>query len=124
MMTKFVTVINCIDGRVQKPVINKFQKDYNADYIDMIAESGPNLILAENSKNIIDSIRNRVEISICKHKSSLITIVGHYDCAGNRKSKKDQINDIKKSMELIKSWEFNSQVIGLWVNENWKVERV
>jgi len=49
-MTKFVTVINCIDGRVQKPVINKFQKDYNADYIDMITEPGPNLILAENSK--------------------------------------------------------------------------
>lgn len=65
-----------------------------------------------------------MEISIRKHKSNLVVIVGHYDCAGNPKSKKDQINDIKKSIELIKSWEFNSQVIGLWVNENWEVERV
>ena len=48
----FFTVINCIDGRIQLPVIQYLQQKYNVEFIDSITEVGPNLILADN----IDSL--------------------------------------------------------------------
>jgi Putative carbonic anhydrase len=33
---KFGTAINCMDGRVQEPVINWMKVRYGLDYVDMI----------------------------------------------------------------------------------------
>jgi hypothetical protein len=54
----FVMAINCMDGRVQLPVIEWLKKEYEADYVDMITEPGPNKILAENKDQLfINSIK-------------------------------------------------------------------
>ena len=64
----FCTAINCMDGRVQHPVIQFLQERFNANYVDMITEPGPNLILSKQTeKDKINSIINRVEISLKKH---------------------------------------------------------
>lgn len=42
MSNQFVTAINCMDGRVQEPVIKWMKEKYNATYVDMITEAGPN----------------------------------------------------------------------------------
>ncbi len=121
----FVTAINCMDGRIQIPVIDWLKKEYKADYVDMITEPGPNKILSENKDQfLIDSIKKRVEISVKKHQSRLIATIGHHDCAGNPVDKELKIKQINTAIKIIKSWEFGVQVIGLWVNENWQVERV
>ena len=44
----FATAINCMDGRVQTPVIEYLQHQYGADYGDMVTEPGSNKILAES----------------------------------------------------------------------------
>ncbi len=44
---RFGTVINCMDGRVQLPVIAYLQKRFNVTYVDTITEAGPNLLLAQ-----------------------------------------------------------------------------
>ena len=47
---KFITCLNCVDGRVQLPVIQWIKENYNIDYVDMITEAGMDGILAaENS---------------------------------------------------------------------------
>mgnify|MGYP001039485204 CR=1 FL=1 len=122
---KFVTSINCIDGRVQEPVINYLKTEYGANFVDMITEAGPNKILAEN-KNIpiINSIKARVAVSVEKHNSALIAIVGHYDCGGNPSGEKRQIQEIKLSIKEVNAWHENVTVIGLWIDENWKVHKI
>lgn len=35
-MGKFATAINCMDGRVQIPVIEYIKSKYEVDYVDMI----------------------------------------------------------------------------------------
>ena len=123
--TKFVTAINCMDGRVQLPVINWMRKQYNTDYIDMITEPGPVKILAENAPSfLIDSLRKRVEISVKKHGSTCIAIIGHFDCAGNPVGKETQTEQIKKSLKNVQTWDFPVTAIGLWVDENWIVHRI
>ena len=125
MSNNFVTVINCMDGRVQKPVMEYMLSAYTADYVDVITEAGPNKILAENKdKAAIESIRGKVSISVQKHQSNVVAIVGHYDCAGNPAGEEIQKQHIRSAIECIKVWGFAVSVIGLWVSEEWKVEEI
>ena len=121
----FATAINCMDGRVQLPVIEWLKKNFLIDYVDMITETGPNKILSENRDNrLVESIKKRVEISVAKHHSKLIAIVGHYDCAGNPVEKDIQLEQILSAIQTVKYWNLDVQIIGLWVEENWNVSQI
>ena len=122
---KFVTAINCMDGRVQLPVIDWMKKHTQADFVDMITEPGPNKILAENNQtDLLQSLKKRVEISVLKHASSQIAIIGHFDCAGNPVDKETQLEQIKTAIQTIQSWGFQIPVIGLWVDDHWTVHKI
>jgi carbonic anhydrase len=122
---KFCTVINCMDGRTQLPVIKYLQKRFNAKYVDSITEPGPNLILSKQSDTyLVESILTRLKISVEKHKSIGVAIVGHYDCARNPAKKDDQIKHIEESIGLIQQQYKELEIIGLWVDENWKVNEI
>ena len=123
-MIKFATAINCIDGRVQIPVIDYFKKNYKINYVDIITIPGANKILAENKDSTIEAIKNYLTISVNVHKSKIAAIVGHYDCAGNTANKETQLNDIIAAMKNVASWGLNVDIIGLWVDKNWKVSLV
>jgi len=122
---KFATAINCMDGRVQLPVTAFLKKKYGVDYVDMITEPGPNGILAvNNDQSIIDSIKRRVGISTTKHGSKHIAIAGHHDCAGNPVDKDTHLAHIRSAIKAVKSWGVKAEVIGLWVDDKWKVSEV
>jgi hypothetical protein len=122
---KFATAINCMDGRTQLPVIEYLKKRYKADYVDTITEPGPNGILASNKDHAtVESIKRRVAISTGKHGSKHIAVVGHHDCAGNPVDKDTHIMHIRNAMKTVKSWGFNAEIIGLWVDENWEISEV
>ena len=124
-MNIFATSINCMDGRIQLPIIEYIRKKFNVDHVDIITEPGPNKILAENSDlERINSIKQRVDISVNKHNSQLIAVSGHHDCAGNPEAKDDQIEHIKTAIELINSWGFKAKTIGLWIDDDCKVSEV
>ncbi len=121
----FATAINCMDGRAQLPVIAYLKSKYGVDYVDAITEPGPNRILAGNRDQIdLDSIRRRLEISVMKHGSKHVVIVGHHDCAGNPVDKETQLSQIAAAVETVKSWGFPCEITGLWVDEQWKVHEV
>ena len=122
---KFVTAINCIDGRAQIPIIKWMKHKYEAQYVDMITEAGPIKILSEKQNGIdLQSIKKRVEISVKVHGSKNVAIIGHYDCAGNPVDKETQIKQIKNAVDVIKSWSYNVNVVGLWLDNNWIVHKI
>ena len=121
----FVTVINCIDGRVQKPVIEFAMKEFKADYVDMITEPGPDKVLSENQdQGIIDSIRRRVKVSAEKHQSKVIVIAGHHDCAANPVDEKKHRQQIPNAVKNITEWNLKMDVRGVWVNRDWEIELI
>lgn len=121
----FCTAINCMDGRVQLPVIQFLQKRFAAAYVDMITEPGPIRILSEQADaSKIDAILQRLNISVDKHFSQRLAVIGHHDCAGNPVSEAEQIDQIKKSVLYLKNKHPQLDVIGLWVDANWKVNEV
>jgi carbonic anhydrase len=118
---KFACAINCMDGRVQDAVKNYMQKNYGADYVDMVTEPGPNKILAENSDAAaIENIKKRVGISVEHHGSKICAIVGHFGCAGNPAEKQEQIEHLKKAQEVVKSFGFAAEIVLLWVGDGWQ----
>lgn len=124
-MAKFMTAINCMDGRTQLPVIDYLKRNFQVDYVDVITMPGPNRILAEQKDEVLlNYLRNCIEISVKQHGSNTVAIIGHYDCAGNPADKETQHEHIRSSIKTMKLWNFNVKFIGLWVNEFWQIEVV
>jgi len=122
---KFCTAITCMDGRIQLPVITYLQKRFNAKYVDSITEPGPNLILSKQTDfYLVESILTRLKISVEKHHSVGIAIVGHFDCAGSIASNEEQLQHIHEAVKFIRQSFSHLEVIGLWVDENWNVTEV
>ena len=116
---KFATSITCMDGRIQIPLTNWIKENYSVDYVDTITEPGVDKKIAEDAD--LESIKAKAAISINAHKSELIVISGHFDCAGNPVSDEQHISHIKKGMEVISSWNLGVKVIGVWVDDTWNV---
>jgi len=119
---KFGTSITCMDGRIQIPLMKWIKENHSVDYVDTITEPGVDKKVAD--ANDLNSIRFKVDISINAHKSNLIVVSGHYDCAGNPVSDDEHISHIKKSVNVINSWNLGVPVIGVWIDGNWNVHPV
>ncbi len=118
----FATVINCMDGRTQLPLNEWMREEFKVDYVDTITEPGPNGILARGQGPLVESIKNRVDISVNGHGSRIVVLVGHYDCAGNPGPREMQDEHVMKGIETIKKWNLPLRILGVWVGEDWKVE--
>jgi hypothetical protein len=118
----FATVINCMDGRTQLPLNEWASKEFGVDYVDTITEPGPNGILAKGKGPLVDSIKDRVLISVKGHGSRTIVLVGHFDCAGNPGPREMQDRQVLQGIELIRTWELPARILGVWVGDDWKVE--
>ncbi len=122
---KFGTAINCMDGRVQEPVIKFMKENHGLDYIDMITKPGPNKIIAENTdENLLEIMHSKIDISINQHGSRIIAIIGHDDCAGNPETEEVQLEHIRESMRYLKRWYPDIKIVGLWLDNEWKVHEV
>ena len=101
----FATAISCIDGRILQPVTEFLKKKYKVDYVDAITEPGPDGILAANQDRVaIESIKRRIGISVGRHGSKHIAVVGHHDCAGNPVDKGTHLAHIRSAIKTVKSW--------------------
>ena len=122
---KFGTAINCMDGRVQLPLINWMKNKYGLDYIDMITEPGPDKMLSQGRPDQVESIKSRVEISVNVHGSQVIIVAAHDDCAGDPVSRKDHTRQVRDCLKLVKSWGLPAKdITGVWINGGWEVETI
>jgi carbonic anhydrase len=119
---KFATSVSCMDGRIQIPLTIWIKENFSVDYVDTITEPGIDKQVADNTD--LESIKTKVGISINKHESELIVVSGHYDCAGNPVSNEEHITQIKKGIEVISSWNLGVKVVGVWVDDTWKINTV
>jgi hypothetical protein len=123
MTQKRTVCLNCIDGRIQIPVIQWIKENYEVDHVDMITEPGIDGVLADNA-NSMDEIKRKVGLSIERNNASGIFIAGHHDCRANPVSEAVHREHIRASLGRLKKEFPEMTVTGLWVNNEWKVERV
>jgi len=121
----FCTVINCMDGRVQRSVLAYMLDRYGVPYVDTITAPGPNGILARREdETALASILRCVDVSIHKHHTVGIAVVGHYDCAGNPGDKDYQNADTRSAVRYLRSMYPEQKIVGLWVDDTWTVEEI
>ena len=121
----FYTAINCIDGRVQLPVINYLMGRFEVDYVDSVTEAGPILYLGrKKGSEQRKSILLRTDVSINNHKSTGIAVIAHHDCAGNPVDDHIQIAQLTPAAELLASHYPEVDITGLWLDSNFSVTEV
>jgi hypothetical protein len=118
----FYTAVNCMDGRVQLPVIEYLMKQHGVQHVDMITEPGPVRALAGRDEEVAGSIERRVGISLRVHSSCGVVVVAHADCAGNPVGHAAQLDQLRLSVERLSARFPGVSVRGLWVGEDWRVE--
>ena len=115
----FCTTINCMDGRVQLPVIPFLQDYFKAEFVDSITEPGPVRVFNQTTDPaMLKSIMARVDISVNQHGSSSIAICAHPDCAGNPVDDEVQKAQLKESVIFLKEAYPNVNVVGFWIEDN------
>lgn len=121
-MDSRATCLNCMDGRVQLPVLNWIHENCRVDFVDVITAAGMDGVLA--SADDIEDIIRSINISVNDNKSTRIFIVGHHDCRGNPVDEKTHREHIMLSVKRLKDYWPNMEIIGLWVDSRWQVERL
>lgn len=118
----FATAINCMDGRVQQPVLDFITKNYDVDLVDMITDAGPLKYLVDYcNDDKFSQIFENVEISIEAHGSKKLFIIGHHDCKGNPVDRQTQEEQIKISIDrFAKILDKKIEIYGVYFDENWQ----
>lgn len=121
----FCTAINCLDGRVQLPVISHLRQRFGVDFVDMVTEPGPvGLLAARTNVAAVQSIRERVKLTLERHQSCGIGVVAHHDCAGNPVTAAIQQQQLRACVPLLREWFPALPVIALWVDEHGVVQEM
>lgn len=118
----FATVLTCMDGRVHAPVNEWVKKKFGVDFVDTITEPGADVLLTESLIWQSNKIKSRVQVSVERHGSRNMVVVGHHDCAGNPVSPEKHKELIKRSVAEVATWNFPIRVVGVWVGDDWKPE--
>ena len=121
-MFTFGCALDCGDGRGQGPS-RKWQKaEFGVNFVDKITVAGLVKRLAEKDTLTMAFVRRELYIYLTKHKSEVVTISAHDDCAGNRTRKKRQLRQLRKARriinDMIKSFnlDWKVRVFLLWIN--------
>ena len=115
----FATAINCMDGRTQEPVRRYVMELTGADLVDAITDPGPIKELAVDDA-YLERIAARVAISVEKHGSRHVFVVGHHDCAGNPVEQAVQEDEIRACLARLRPRFPQAEFAGIYVDSEWK----
>ena len=116
------TCLNCMDGRVQLPVLTWINANYPVDFVDLVTEAGMDGVLAKQED--ISEILRSIKVSVNLNRSTRLFVVGHHDCRGNQVNEASHREEIAQAVARLKPLWPKQEVIGLWVNDRWQVELV
>lgn len=130
----FFATIGCMDGRVQKPVAAFGRQKFGAQFPDTITEAGlvGKLAKEEPDQELLESIKNKLDISLEKHHSRGVIVHGHQECAALSGVDDGRNKDyIRKSIEVVRSLSNSSvPVVGAFIRRSardpniWEAEEI
>jgi hypothetical protein len=128
----FCTVINCMDGRVQLPVLEFMKKRFQVDFVDSVTEAGPVRLFANKpsaaasaaDERLRESVLSRVLVSTHAHASKALALVAHAECAGNPRPKSEQLAMLERALVSLRQHFPEIEVIALWLDADWKVQEL
>jgi len=111
----FFTAVGCMDGRVQDPVALYGKARYSAKFADTITEAGlvgqisrlpkpgtGGQVKKDADPKLLESVKNKILISLTKHLSKGIVVHGHQECAGNPVADEQHKEETREAARIIK----------------------
>lgn len=126
----FFTSVGCMDGRSEYAVAKWGREKFSVKYADAITEAGLVGLIAgrKPDEGLLNSLKNKILISIEKHHSKNVVVSGHQECAGNLVSDSRHKKDVLKTAEVINAIVLDkAKVIPVFVKRNnmdWTVEEL
>lgn len=112
-----------MDGRGQRRLAEYLTASFGVGYLDMVTTAGLVKHLAADT-NQAETLLANVELSMSAHGSSQIAVAAHHDCAGNSVPDETQKHQVGTAMARLRERYADAEVVGLWLNDKWIVERV
>jgi carbonic anhydrase len=122
--SNFGTAVSCIDGRVHLPVIVWMREMLSVDYVDLVTHPGVDGLLAEEPDRAGELLRASIEISIQRHGSPVLALVGHHECAANAGSADLHREQLLRGLRVLQNWGLGVKLMALWVNADWQIDVV
>lgn len=96
------------------------------DYFDACSEAGPLKIITKHHGSCrLLSLKEQISVSLNKHGSKVIALVGHHDCVSNPLPREAQEKQIEKALDYLqRAYGPDKLYLGLYVDEHWKVHEV
>ncbi len=122
----FAAAINCMDGRTIIPATEWIKQHLKVDCVDMITEPGMIGAFAAQDERLLHSVKRMLQISLRAHATCTVVLVAHFDCVGNPVPKEKQLQQLSRSIQILRSWEFPEieRIIGIWLNEQFQEELI
>lgn len=111
--------INCVDGRVQLPVLEWMRRNLASELVHNVTEPGPDGSLARgDGARRIEPI---VRMLAGQGAIEAVAVVSHHDCRGNPVDEATHRELLERAVEEVSGWRLADRVLGLWVDRNREV---
>jgi hypothetical protein len=88
----------------------------------MITEPGVDAFISSSTEEKLMELREKISISVKKHESDFIAIVGHHDCKKNIVSDNEHKKQVRTSVERVRKWFPECTVIGLFIEKDMTIK--
>jgi len=122
-MRDFGTVLTCMDGRIQRKVSDYLLTTFGVKSVDTVTAAGMVKHVAADTERT-QTILGDLDVSVTQHGSRDIAVVAHHDCAGNPITEEKQKDQIARAVARLLRRHPDAEVIGIWLDGNWTIERV
>ena len=112
-------VLNCIDGRAQRPLLDWVRARYDVDYADVVTEPGIDALLALGRPAARDAVLDKVCVSRLAHLSCYLVVAGHHDCAANPVPRSVHEEHIRTAVHRLRSALPRFEVAGVYLDDRW-----
>ncbi|HSA83498.1 MAG TPA: carbonic anhydrase [Patescibacteria group bacterium] len=102
--TPFVAAADCIDGRTSDPLKRLAQRETGAKRVYVDATTAPGMVgrLSRNDRRVIAAVEEAIGISIDRHGSDRVYVVGHAHCAGNRVEDREHMQHVLDAADVVR----------------------
>lgn len=119
---EFATALSCIDGRIQRPVIDFLLGEFDVTYVDTVTRAGMVKYLTSSYDPVTAGIVVDLDASIRAHSSKALALVAHSDCAGNPIDDESQLRQLDDGVAHFRRRYPELDVVGVWVDTGRNIE--
>lgn len=114
--------MSCIDGRVHLPLITWMRETLSVDFVDLVTHPGVDGFVVQEPELAARVLRPSIEISVQRHASPVLALVGHHECAANPGSADQHREHLLQGLRVLQTWNLGVKLIALWVNADWQID--